>query len=120
MNYSEMSDFEINKAVHKVLLDLGNIKEEFRLCPQDFTDVVKNTWDKNDGDNSVIAVMRYKDSDGYNPFGGSRDYCNSWADAGPIIQENGINLFASKVIDSAGLKEWEAMSFEGTCHHWGN
>ena len=92
MNYSEMSDFEINKAVHKVLLDLGSVKEEFRLCPQDFTDVVKNTWDKNDGDNSVIAVMRYKDSGGYNPFGGSRDYCNSWSDAGPIIQENKIAI----------------------------
>lgn len=46
-------------------------------------------------------------------------YCNSWADAGPIIQENGINLMASKVVDSAGLKEWEAMSYEGNCHHWG-
>lgn len=45
--------------------------------------------------------------------------CNSWDDAGPIIQQNGINLMASKVVDSGGLKEWEAMSYEGNCHHWG-
>ncbi|WP_241622709.1 phage protein NinX family protein [Rosenbergiella australiborealis] len=48
-----------------------------------------------------------------------KDYCNSWADAGQIIQDNGINLMASTVVDSGGLKEWEAMSYEGNCHHWG-
>lgn len=79
MNYSEMSDFEINCAVGKAI---------------SFAD-------------SMLARN------------GQVDYCNSWADAGPIIHGSGINLMASKVVDREGMKEWEAMSYEGNCHHWG-
>ena len=87
MNYAEMSDFEINKAVHLVLLKKGKIKEQFRISPSDFVDVFRNSF----GEPSVIAVMRYVvngSSDGYNPFGGAFNYCNNPSDAWPIIVEN--------------------------------
>ena len=90
-NYAEMSDFEINKAVHLVLLKKGKIKEQFRISPSDFVDVFRNSF----GEPSVIAVMRYVKnglSDGYNPFGGAFDYCNNPLDAWPIIVKNNIAI----------------------------
>ena len=57
MNYSEMSDFGINKAVGEALgRDLSGI---------------------NDFNYSVYNIT---------------DYCNSWADAGPMIEQNSISL----------------------------
>ena len=87
MNYEEMSDFEINKAVHFRMIDDGVVKESYRLNEADFVDVFRNEFGENAGP-SVIAVMRYvKDGiyDGYNPFGGAFDYCNNASDAWPII-----------------------------------
>jgi len=60
----------------------------------DFVDVFRNSF-SDDGDDAVIAVMRYvKDgkSDGYNPFGSACDYCNNPSDAWPIIFQNDIML----------------------------
>lgn len=61
MNYSEMTDFEINKAV------AGRLLAE---------------WYHNS-----ICLVRCDDDNRsiFNP-------CNSWADAGPIIQEESISL----------------------------
>jgi len=102
MNYQEMSDFDINCAVARLIGDevYSNNKDctkhkAYRIGDR-YRDVYSSGWS----------------TDVFDP-------CNSWADAGPIIQENGINLMASKVVGSGGLKEWEAMSYEGNCHHWG-
>lgn len=95
MDYSKLSDLELNKAVHFSLLSNGSIKESYRLSPDDTIDVVKNTWEANDGDNNVIAIMRYAHGGGYNPFGGACDYCNNPADAWPIIVENKLSIYPS-------------------------
>lgn len=98
MNYEEMSDFEINKAVHFKMIVSGKVKERYRLNDADFVDVYRNEFGENAGP-SVIAVMRYvRDGipDGYNPFGGAFDYCNNPSDAWQIILENRINVYASE------------------------
>lgn len=94
MDYEEMSDFEINKAVHFKMIEVGKVKERCRLNKVDFVDVFRNEFGENAGP-SVIAVMRYvKDGipDGYNPFGVARDYCNNPSDALPIMIENKIGF----------------------------
>lgn len=91
MDYLKLSDFEINKLVLFKQIELGVVEELYRLNASDSVDVVKNTWDKCDGDCGVIAVMRYTNG-GYNPFGGAHDYCNNPADAWPIILDNRIAI----------------------------
>lgn len=94
MNYEEMSDFEINKAVHFKMIGTGKVKERYRLSKADFVDVFHNEFGENPGP-AVIAVMCYvRDgvSDGYNPFGGAFDYCNNPSDAMPILVENKIGF----------------------------
>lgn len=73
MNYSEMTDFEINKAVAAHHLD---------------------EWYDNG-----ICVVRCDDEDRniFNP-------CNSWADAGPIIENENISLTCHQSRD-----EWAAI-----------
>lgn len=61
MNYSELSDFEINKAVGCVTGEANNSEDVFNL-------VIRNT------------------------NGNKFDPCNSWADAGPIIEKSGIGI----------------------------
>lgn len=70
-NYSEMSDFEINKAVAIVC---GYAEESCDFGLEGKPDVGVE-WNEDTGYPSK-----------------SFDYCNSWADAGPIIQNNGIGL----------------------------
>lgn len=70
MNYAEMSDFEINKAVaialgHKCYYGDGS----FTNGLMGSSVVVKG--------NGVIGAV---------------NFCNSWADAGPIIEQNKISL----------------------------
>lgn len=74
MIYSEMTDFEINKAVASACLD---------------------EWYDNG-----IWVVRCDDEDRniFNP-------CNSWADAGPIIEQKRISL------EFVGM--WRASTYEG-------
>lgn len=67
MNYEEMSDFEINCKVAGISLDY----EDLILTPIGSSSFVQ--W-----------------GDGYNWY--KFDPCNSWADAGPIIESNGISL----------------------------
>lgn len=80
MNYAEMSDFEINKSVADSIGYNGRTKK----CS--FSDT------------SVII------SDGMGGF--SRDYCNSWSDAGAIIQENGITLIKTRKGDWVAITEF--------------
>lgn len=71
MNYAEMTDFEINKAVAKAL-GAKIVKSSFGTAcfKPDF---------------SVSELSPGGPADKFKP-------CNSWADAGPIIQRNHIDL----------------------------
>jgi len=71
MNYSEMSDFEINEAVSKTLLsEAANPNARF------------------------VAIG---------------DYCRSWADAGPIIDKNGIAILPFKKTTPAAFPSREGL-----------
>jgi len=79
MSYSEMSDFEINRAVTEIWRRVKVQPHDVRLpeVPYAFYD----------GEEIYI-----KDPD---PLSGSwRQFnpCNSWSDAGPIIEKNRITL----------------------------
>ncbi|WP_275553669.1 phage protein NinX family protein [Mixta sp. Marseille-Q2659] len=65
MDYSKMSDFEINKAVGESTGEALNTEETLNL-------VIRNST------------------------GRRFDPCNSWADAGPIIEKFGIGLMPFK------------------------
>lgn len=82
MDYSKMSDFEVNKMVSAYLW--GSV------C-------------------SVDGVVLHNEKDG--PF----DPCNSWADAGPIIEKHNISLLCSTM---RSQKVWEAMTPDGEEHCW--
>ncbi|WP_241569173.1 phage protein NinX family protein [Rosenbergiella collisarenosi] len=71
MNYQDMSDFEINKAV---AIAIGYSPE---MCEQG--------WE-----GSSKVGVEWENESGYP----SRwfDYCNSWADTGPILEESGITI----------------------------
>lgn len=76
MKYSGLSDFEINSAVHNALM-----VEPYQLHFQG-NNVIR--WVK-DGSDITTEEVKY----GKNTL---KNYCNSWADAGPIIAENKISL----------------------------
>lgn len=67
MNYTKMSDFEIN---HKVLA---------------ITSEVKPLGYAHNADKRSAGVVKSNEYHWY-------DFCNSWADAGPIIAANKISL----------------------------
>lgn len=68
MNYSEMTDFEISKAVGSAIgINWENLDSNYHAL---------SIWD--DGELCVF------------------DPCNSWADAGPIIQDNAIGIMPFK------------------------
>lgn len=78
MNYSEMTDFEINKAVAIA---------EGHSCYY--------------GDGSFTnGLMGRKVTVKGNGVVGCMDFCNSWADAGPIILSNKISLHAPSLLES--------------------
>lgn len=67
-NYAEMSDFEINKAVLSIL-------STFPVHPKP----------KRGSSAAGAAVSTHSILHWY-------DYCNSWSEAGPVIESNGISL----------------------------
>lgn len=71
MNYSEMTDFEINC---EVLVSIEPVVEHMQLSA-DQKSFFHCGYDGNGFYETAIP-----------------DYCNSWADAGPIIQRNHIDL----------------------------
>lgn len=94
MNYSEMTDFEINCAV---AITLG-MSHAFYF-PKSEDDFCEGIEPKDRGpiwQSGRYEVKGYRVSNGncFNP-------CSSWADAGPIIQEYGIGLMPFKKIDAA-------------------
>jgi hypothetical protein len=74
MNYSEMSDFEINKAVGEIVL------EGKWACKPGCAGNQSSSWHYGSVDTFVT------------PYPALPSYCNSWADAGPIIATNKISL----------------------------
>ncbi len=74
MNYSDMSDFEINCAVAKAM---GmNVTQGISFVGAPI------------GGETLRWVKNNNTDERFDP-------CNSWADAGPIIQESGISLYHS-------------------------
>lgn len=74
MNYADMSDFEINKAVGEIAL------EGKWACKPGHSGNESDLWYYGSVDTFVT------------PYCQLPDYCNSWADAGPIIMGNKICL----------------------------
>jgi len=76
-DYSKMSDFEINCAVARFMGEKFTIPTPEN--PNNWMILSGNTLTELNFDGSVCAVI-------------VKDYCNSWADAGPIIVANKIDL----------------------------
>lgn len=78
MNYSEMSDFEINKAVGEIVLD--------------------GKWACKPGSSgNPTESWYYGSKDTFaDPLPQLPDYCHSWAAAGPIIAEHAIGIMPFK------------------------
>jgi len=77
MNYEDMSDFEINSAVHNRVKRLG-YDLEFLGC-----DRIK--WSKRGADDVFTGKVCYSKNT-------VTDYCNNWDDAGTVILENRIGI----------------------------
>lgn len=77
MDYSTLSDFEINSAVHNALLS----EPYFML----FMGNDRIEWTGKDGRKIVTDRVPYTKN-------GVHDYCNNPADAWPIIVERKINI----------------------------
>lgn len=94
MKYSELNDFEINKLVAKNLFP--NKKGPY------YGDFPKTSYIFVDEHNGLIR----------------RNYCNSWADMGPIIESENICISPVVVQEPDGFSQfkelWEAESMLGT------
>lgn len=77
MDYSKLSDFEINSAVHNTKLT-----EPYSLV---FMGNDRIAWVSKDGKEIITDKAPYTKN-------GVHDYCNNPADAWPIIQNNGISV----------------------------
>jgi hypothetical protein len=77
MDYSQLSDFEINSAVHN-----AKLKEPYALV---FMGDDRIAWTKENGDQIITEKVPYTKN-------GVHDYCNNPADAWPIIVDNEISL----------------------------
>lgn len=87
-NYSEMSDFEINGMVAAATQRIGDYTQARGLT-------FIHEYGEPTGEFGAICL-------GWKEF----DPCNSWADAGPIIEEHDISL--RKIYGSGwrAIKEW--------------
>ncbi len=96
MNYSEMTDFEINCAVACGMGFEGMVffDVDSSICSGPVWNIASCVTDDS------IRVSR---GNAFNP-------CNSWADAGPIIEINAIGLGASRPGDS---RDWIAYCWKG-------
>lgn len=97
MNYSEMSDFEINKAVAKHFTSFvffNNSNEPVRLV----------------ADPAATYTGRDFDEEPFDP-------CNSWADAGPIIGGARIAIMPSEMKSEI---QWISTSGRGQYQYHAN
>ena len=77
VDYSKLSDFEINSAVHN-----AKLKEPYQLV---FMGDNRIAWTKENGDQIITDEVPYTKNWVHN-------YCNNPADAWPIIVENRIRI----------------------------
>ena len=110
MIYIEMSDFEINCAVAKAL---GLEDSMFFSAESDYCNGPVWTIESGVTKGGIKASK-----------GNSFDPCNSWADAGPIFEENKISIFSDSDEDSDTDKSpndhwWSAISFDTGCQQNG-
>ena len=92
-DYSKMSDFEINSAVHNALM-----QEPYKI---EFLGNDRIRWVRGSNEVTTGKVAYSKNS--------LKDYCNSPADAWPIITENKISIYAMSESDGRG--RWGAEAF---------
>ncbi len=85
-DYSAMSDFEINLAVAQQMPSIIGISERQR---------------------SLTDAVFYNEVENVKYF----DPCNSWADAGPIIQDNGITVACFKNIMATAWDSQKGLAF---------
>lgn len=86
MNYAQMSDFEINSAVAAAKGYDTNVKQHF-------------------GEAGLSSVKTTE---------GTLDFCNSWADAGPIIQGNYLSIECDDMFDvPMSSSYWKAHNPKG-------
>lgn len=90
---SEMSDFEVNKAVAEKLGEF--IEPPYRAC----TEVVGDKLAYYDDMRNITMCHE--------------DYCNSWADAGPIAEKYGISVITGLGIWIAFF--WDDNDMESSC-----
>lgn len=79
-DYTELSDFEINKAVAEALYPDYQWFEVSEIHGLQHVDDDNKNW-----------VLGYDNNDTRSePY--TYDYCNNWSDCGPIIEEHGITI----------------------------
>lgn len=93
-DYSQLSDFEINSAVHN-----AKLSEPYPLV---FMGDDRIAWTKQNGDQIITDKVPYTKN-------GVHDYCNNPADAWPIIIENKVMLSPYCAND-----EWKAQIHLGS------
>jgi len=102
MNYSELNDYQINNLVHN-----------FIVCGGKYTLVFGEDYDIRWIDNSDgLVVKTSKQSYGTQ----LKNYCNSWADAGPIIEKHMICLAADVFAQPQDGGKWVAQPAYGWQH----
>ncbi|TIM24823.1 MAG: DUF2591 domain-containing protein [Mesorhizobium sp.] len=97
MKYEEMSDFEINKAVGEIAL------EGKWACKPGHSGNESDSWHYG----SVAEFVT--------PYPQLPDYCNSWGDAGPIIEKHGISLYRIDENDNPFIKDEEVVGLWFSC-----
>lgn len=92
MNYSEMSDFEVNGMVSAATQRAGDYTQARGVT-------FIHEYSEPTGELGAICCLGWKEF----------DPCNSWADAGPIILENSIGLIAPFAgFEPEGFAIWNA------------
>lgn len=97
MDYSKMTDFEINSAVHNALM-----KEPYKL---EFLGNDKIRWTKKGSDVVTEKVAYGKTT--------LKDYCNNPADAWPIILKHRISISFDESNEGDEAAEWVTASADG-------
>lgn len=106
MNYSEMTDFEINCAVARAM-GMSHAfffsKSEGDFCEGIEPNERGPIWQS---DKHIVNGYRVSNGNCFNP-------CNSWADAGPIIERHMICLAADVFAEPQDGGKWVAQPAYG-------
>ncbi len=94
MNYSEMSGYEINNRVHNIVVCGG----KYDLTVEGY----RVTWKNRETGEEIVTLRKQYDKQ-------FKDYLGSWADAGPIIEENGIAIMPFKMATPTAFPSREGL-----------